>query len=64
MEIEPVNWLVDKKTGVVISEKLLFSGISFGYSKEFMNEYFLKELTQPITIIQTKTVGRSRTLKK
>ena len=29
-----------------------------------MNEYFLKELTQPITIAQTKPVGRSRTLKK
>ena len=64
VEVEPVNWLVDKKTGVVISEKLLFGGIPFSYSKEFMNEYFLKELTQPITITQTKPVGRSRTLKK
>ena len=61
------NMVVQRVSNRVIAFRpvmLLFNGISFSYSKEFMNEYFLKELTQPITITQTKPVGCSRTLKK
>ena len=64
VEVEPVNWLVDKETGIAISEKLLFGGIPFDYSKFFMNEYFAKELTQQMTDSYTKTTSYIKKLKK
>lgn len=55
VKVEPINWLIDRKTGIIISEKILFSGIQFRNSKntqpgfdntdikKFLNEYFSKE---------------------
>ena len=45
-KVEPVRWLVDKKNKVIITEKLLLSGIQFNYLEEYINKYFSKELLQ------------------
>lgn len=58
VKVEPITWLVDEKTGLAISKKVLFSGIPFqrfgDYEsitdfdktdiKLFMDDYFSKEI--------------------
>ena len=59
VEVSPVKWLVDDKTGILISKKGLVSGIRFldrnhNYKgdfdetemKEYLDEYMLRDLTQ------------------
>ena len=45
-EIQPVKWLVDKKNKVIVSEKLLFSGIQYRFLNQYINNYFSNELLQ------------------
>ena len=45
-EVEPVKWLVDKKNRLIITEKLLISGIQYDYLEEYIDKYFAKELLQ------------------
>lgn len=45
-KVEPVKWLVDKKDRVIITEKLLLSGIQYDYLEEYIDKYFTKELLQ------------------
>ena len=35
VEIEPVNWLIDEESKLLISEKLLFSGVAFSYENYY-----------------------------
>ena len=63
VEIEPIIWLVDEKTGIVVSKKLLFSGVRFDGKdkydgdfectemKKFIDNYFSKEIS--VTNIKT-----------
>ena len=56
VEVEPISWLVDEKTGIVVSKKLLFSGVRFDGKdrydgnfettemKMFLDNYFSKEI--------------------
>ena len=56
IEVEPVKWLVDLKTGKVISENVLIANIPFSltsstdyetsYVKKYLEEMFLDELLQ------------------
>ena len=56
IKVEPVKWLVDLKTGKVISEKVLIANIPFSltsstdyetsYVKKYLEEMFLDELLQ------------------
>ena len=56
IEVEPVKWLVDLKTGKVISENVLIANIPFSltsstdyensYVKKYLEEIFLSELLQ------------------
>lgn len=76
VKVEPVRWLVDKKTNTMVSERLLFAGVPFrnlrSYSndfntmdiKKYMDRDFARDLIQSITIVQLKPMGYSRTLKK
>ena len=56
VEVEPITWLVDEKTGIIVSKKLLFSGVRFDGKdkydgdfestemKKFIDNYFSKEI--------------------
>ena len=56
VRVEPIVWLVDRKTNIALSEKILFSGVQFCNSaiydrffnkthiKFFMDNYFAKEI--------------------
>ena len=56
VEVEPITWLVDEKTGIIVSKKLLFSGVRFDGKdkydgnfestemKMFLDYYFSKEI--------------------
>ena len=71
VEVQPVKWWLDEKTGIMLSEKLLFSGVSvYGFSnvdkykgnfndsdiKQYLDEYFAKDLTQHLK--KTKSISR------
>lgn len=64
-EVEPVKWLVSEDRKLMISEKLLFSGVPFGkknsfytfknsYIKKYLNKYFSKELLQAHELLEEK----------
>ena len=72
VEVQPVKWRVFKKLGIMMSEKLLFSGVPFNTKidkenfsfetsniKEFMDTYFSKELIQPRDKSINKNVKRN-----
>ena len=73
VKVEPVRWLVDKKTNTMISEKLLFAGVPFrnlrSYNddfnsmdiKKYMDRDFARDL---VPAIQVKPMSYGRTLKK
>jgi len=54
--VEPIKWLVDEKTNIALSKKIIFSGVQFQNSrdykgdfnktdiKQFMDNYFSKEI--------------------
>ncbi len=63
VEVSPVKWLVDEKSKIMITEKLIFSGVQFkstrGYNtknfdetdiKIFMDKYLSKELEKSIDL--------------
>ena len=43
VHVEPIEWLADK-SGWLISKKCLFSNIRYDDSKDFINNYFAKEI--------------------
>ena len=59
VEVLPVKWLVDEKAKIMITDKLIFSGVQFSYTKYyyirdfdktdikiFMDRYFSRDLVQ------------------
>lgn len=55
LKVEPITWLVDKKSGIALCKKIIFSGIRFNIAynisnfkdteiKHFMDNYFSKEI--------------------
>ena len=56
IEVKPIKWLVDKKTNIALSKKLIFSGLQFDRKndykgdfdktdiKQFMDKYFSKDI--------------------
>ncbi len=48
IEVEPVKWLVDEKNGIMLSEKLLFSGVEFFDIKMYIDKYFSRDLCQGV----------------
>ena len=59
VEVSPVKWLVDEKSHIMITEKIIFAGVQFNNErnyhtrdfdktniKQFMDKYFSKELGQ------------------
>ena len=74
VEVSPVKWLVDERAKVMITDKLIFSGVQFNNTrkyhtedfnktdiKRFMDEYFSKDLVQSINIgEQTRTSSEAK----
>ena len=76
VEVSPVKWLVDERAKVMITDKLIFSGVQFNHTrnyhtrdfdrtdiKTFMDKYLSRDLVQSRGIAeQTRT--SSKTTKK
>ena len=57
VEVQPIKWLIDEKSDIALSERLLFAGVQFKHErnykgdfrttdiKEFMDRYFSKDIT-------------------
>lgn len=69
VEVSPVKWLIDDKTGILISKKGLVSGIRFldkrtNYKgdfdrtemKEYLDRYMLRDLTQTVTFTRVQNM--------
>ena len=68
VEVSPVKWLIDDKTGILISKEGLVSGINFDDSehykgdfdrtkmKEYLDEYMLRDLTQTATFTRVQNM--------
>ena len=69
VEVSPVKWLIDDRTGILISKKGLVSGIRFldkgtNYEgdfdrtemKEYLDRYMFRDLTQPVTFTRFQDV--------
>lgn len=48
VEVNPLKWIIDEKTGIAISKNIIFAGVSFLDINKFMNEYLAKNLEQSI----------------
>ena len=71
VEVQPVKWLVDEKSRMMITEKIIFAGVQFNKErnyhtrdfdrtdiKTFMNRYLSKDLVQSIGMLeQTRTIS-------
>ena len=44
IEIKPIKWLIDKKSNLMIMEKILFEGVSFEDANDFINKYLKNEM--------------------
>ena len=69
VEVSPVKWLIDDKTGILISKKGLVSGIRFfdkknlykgdfdrTEMKEYLDRYMLRDLTQTATFTRVQNM--------
>ena len=69
VEVSPVKWLIDDRTGILISKKGLVSGIRFldertSYKgdfdrtemKEYLDRYMLRDLTQTVTFTRVQNM--------
>ena len=75
VEVEPIKWIIDKKTDIALSKKIIFSGIEYDKNynyygffrnttiKKFMNEYFSKDII-PSVIKEMTLEERERERKK
>ena len=44
IEVKPIKWLIDKKSNLMIMEKILFEGVSFEDANDFINKYLKNEM--------------------
>ena len=66
LEVEPIKWMIDKRTNIALSKKIIFSGVQFyrerNYKgdfnrtdiKKFMDEYFSKDIIPSMINVVTK----------
>ena len=72
VRVEPITWLVDEKTNIALSKKILFSGVQFKNNKnyngnfsetdikQFMDNYFSKEIVTDRVYSQTTSVEQNQ----
>ncbi len=66
VEVEPVKWIVDEQSGIMLSEKILFAGVQFKHKrdykgdfsttdiKQYMDTYFSTDLMQNRSFVESK----------
>lgn len=66
VEVKPIKWLIDEKADIALSKRILFAGVQFDSGrycnvdfektniKEFMDDYFSKEIVPSKTSIYEK----------
>jgi len=71
VKVEPIKWMIDEKTGIALSKKILFSGIQFSNTsdyngvfentniKKYMDDYFSKDII-PSVLEQKKSNNNSK----
>ncbi len=75
VSVEPITWLVDKKTDIALSKKIIFSGVQFNnglYSgdfdrtdiKQFMDTYFSKDIVCDRAYSQPTLEEQTKTIEK
>jgi len=68
IEVEPIKWIIDEKVNLALSKKVIFSGVQFNRVacnrvfnnndiKQFMDNYFSKEIVVGKTYSQTTSTG-------
>ena len=74
VRVEPITWLVDERANIALSKKLIFSGLQFknrrDYKgdfdrtdiKQFMDNYFSKEIVSDIVYSQTTSVEQTQSI--
>ena len=72
IKVEPITWLVDEKANIALSKKLLFAGVQFKNTrdydgdfsktdiKQFMDNYFAKEITAREIYVKPKENGQTK----
>ena len=72
--VEPITWLVDERANIALSKKIIFSGVQFknrrDYKcdfdrtdiKQFMDNYFSKEIVSDRVYSQTTSVEQTQNL--
>lgn len=73
VEVEPIIWMIDEITDIALSKKIIFSGVQFNRErtykgnfdktdiKEFMDDYFSKEIMPSYSSVITPVSPRSYT---
>ena len=76
VRVEPIIWLIDEEVDLAISKKIIFSGVQFNHSrdyngdfdstdiKQFMDNYFSKEIVADRVYSQTTSVEQTQNLEK
>ena len=76
VRVEPITWLVDERANIALSKKLIFSGVQFknrrDYKgdfdrtdiKQFMDNYFSKEIVSDRVYSQTTSVEQIQNLEE
>ena len=74
VQVEPITWLVDEKADIALSKKILFSGVRFKNEryykgdfdrsdiKQFMDNYFSKEIVSDKIYSQTVSVEQTQSI--
>lgn len=74
VRVEPITWLVDERANIALSKKIIFSGVQFknrrDYKgdfdrtdiKQFMDNYFSKEIVSDRVYSQTTSVEQTQNL--
>ena len=76
VRVEPITWLVDERANIALSKKIIFSGVQFkkrrDYKgdfdrtdiKQFMDNYFSKEIATNRVYSQTTSVEQTQNLEE
>ena len=65
VEVEPIDWIIDEKSKMIISERCLYAGIQFDtkikyygdfsktFAKKYLDEYFANEIAMDASFVST-----------
>jgi len=56
LEVKPINWLIDEKTNIALSKKVVFSGIEFNREKNYKNNFNRTSISKFMNKIFSKDI--------